>query len=820
MKLYEIFGKSGFHTTIATSFGIDFGAYENMMLSRLRGAGCNNNLIVVDAGMLSLALEGIPEPPHQAGLKYTVTPASAKGVFHPKLILQLGQSSARLIVSSANITAAGLAGNLEVAGMIEVEDKKAGEARLVAASLSFISTFFDQSLKGTYHQLSWMHARTSWLHSVEPAEGIVKLSDGSDGAFFCSNRQTSIATRFLNCLDGKKIHRLIVISPYWDDDLSSLNLMLAKMSPSEAYLLLDQGRQVFSPEKIAHDFKKRVKLIDFKAKNESRFIHAKVIIAQTNKQDHVLYGSANCTRAALGNERFGGSNAEACLYRALPSGAAINALGLEDELKAEPISHRGFQSAVSPPDIPLNEIAARFPGHFTCIYEKLIWSPPHGTDPAKNDIELLDKDKAPMTLALKRIGMIDDAVHFQLSGPGRPAFARVRRCDGSLSAPAIVVILEELRDAVKDARNRRIEAALAQLEEETDLGLSLLEILDELEAAEMAISGEDQPMVRRQGASGRKGSEHTETNRKLSYEQFISGRRLRSEIEERNQNGLAGSHLSSIRSFLNRLLDIGETKLAAEEAAAEINAFNLGDETSCAEDAIESGEDFNNPSSEQKPSAKAPEELSKMCVAEQRQATREQIISAVENLVLAIPEKARSKGLRCSDLLRLRAIIMILSRAAWNGATPPKNSLQVLPMAGDVDAGWPRLLGKVLFAYFGGNRIAIHTLVLDDFYDQIPDDILECWASCIWAIQAIIVTTTRLKEYESLSRSFEGLRDSIYRLIGLQQEDMQDKRIIRVLNALSSRFGNDLDLDYGLIEAAHQHTALTVLKHKVTANKP
>jgi hypothetical protein len=61
-------------------------------------------------------------------------------------------------------------------------------------------------------------------------------------------------------------------------------------------------------------------------------------------------------------------------------------------------------------------------------------------------------------------------VHFQLLDKERPAFARVRRRDGTLSAPAIVLLLDELRDAVRDARNRRIEAALEQLDSETDLG--------------------------------------------------------------------------------------------------------------------------------------------------------------------------------------------------------------------------------------------------------------------------------------------------------------------------------------------------------------
>ena len=481
--------------------------------------------------------------------------------------------------------------------------------------------------------------------------------------------------------------------------------------------------------------------------------------------------------------------------------------------------HSEFHSAEPPPDLPLDEVAGRSPGQFTSVFETLIWSPPPGADPAKDRIELLGKDGTPLVADPHRIaGGGDGSIRFQLSGKERPAFARVRRRDGSLSAPAIVVLLDELRDAVRDSRNRQIDAALAQLDGETDLGLWLLETLNELEAAETVLTGGKGAPVRRTGGKSHRIDDEIDDElppeRKLTYEQFMAGRRLRSEVEGLNRNSLAGSHLSYIRGFLNQLLNVGGPSPAPgeEESAAQTNAFDLGDETADAEGAIEGGIDFNKTSPPPAPSIESDDEMATVRMAKQRRANREQLIAAVDDLADTVAEKAASKGLRCVDLLRLRAMLMILATAAWDGTSPPKNSLQVLPPAGDTETAWPRLFGKVLFAYFGGRKIAIQTLVLDGFYDQIPDDILECWASCIWAIQASLAAAARYHEYQPLSHALESLRDSIYRVVGLHQEEMLDARIVRVLDAISSRFGSRLNLDREAIDASHRQTVGAVLK--------
>jgi len=67
MKLYERFADESYHTSTATTIGIDFDAYESIVLPRLRGAGCRNNIVIPGSRMLTHALNGASTLPQQAG---------------------------------------------------------------------------------------------------------------------------------------------------------------------------------------------------------------------------------------------------------------------------------------------------------------------------------------------------------------------------------------------------------------------------------------------------------------------------------------------------------------------------------------------------------------------------------------------------------------------------------------------------------------------------------------------------------------------------------------------------------------------------------
>ena len=137
MKLYQQFAEKGYHTCIVTTFGLDFDTYETVVLPRLRGAGCRNNIVVADGRMLTLALDGRSSLPARAGSHYTVSGVRGNGgVFHPKLFLQVGRDRGRLMVGSANMTAAGLAGNLELIATFRSRGTGDAERQLIVQGVA------------------------------------------------------------------------------------------------------------------------------------------------------------------------------------------------------------------------------------------------------------------------------------------------------------------------------------------------------------------------------------------------------------------------------------------------------------------------------------------------------------------------------------------------------------------------------------------------------------------------------------------------------------------------------------------------------------
>jgi hypothetical protein len=808
MKLYDRFADKGYHTCIATTFGIDFDAYESIVLPRLRGAGCRNNIVVADSRMLTHALNGASSLPRLAGKLYTVSGFSGSGVFHPKLFLQLGRKGGRLFVASANLTASGLAGNLELVATVTCGIEDSGERRLIVSAWDYINRLIDQDQQAVVSQRDWTIARTPWLRQASAADSPVELTDKTLASFLATGGELGIAARFADLIK-EPVSRLIVVSPYWDTNLEALTFLADRLQPAETAILIDPAIATFPKAAIGNIPSAQLyNRGDFRT---GRFIHAKAIIAQTESSDHVLMGSANCTIAALGTGTFAGLNEEACLYRKLPRNAVTEALELTDCFSPERIIDRSTLSELQlDDDIPLDELAAQAPGKFECRVDVLTWRPAIAINPNSVKIELLNEYGKPIDCQLSPLNSQNEKLRFNISGTEeRPAFARLLFSEVHRSALAIVAVIDRLSSAIREAHSRKTENALRELDGETEANLMLLEVLDVLEQLET-----DDESTRAPISIPKKPQDRTDPNggpqyKTLSYEQFIAGRRPRTENSKLTNNSLAGSEVSLVRGFLNRILGMQDEQNhdADEDEKVFAGAFDLGDETENAEAAIASGQEFDG---KQKPPEQTEQEKElQRRKAAQRQATKEQIVAAAAAFGKRVKERQSQGKLDNRDILRLRALLMIICAAAWRGPDKgsankgPRSSLQVLPSEDDANS-WPFVIGRLLFVFFGGRDPAIKHLSISAEHDQLPDDIVECWATCYWCLQASMNASVSAKERARINQHLGPIAELAYLLTLPTQDEQMSDDVIALIDSLSKRYAAQMGLDADQIAQSHR----------------
>src|SRR6056297_704032 len=112
--------RSKFQTSIITTYSAYLPFYENVVLRRLLASGCRYNVLLVDAHNLAQSLQDPTQMPRLAGRSYVLAPMVAKGAFHPKIAMLLGEHHARILVGSHNTTFSGFGYNRELSTRVDI----------------------------------------------------------------------------------------------------------------------------------------------------------------------------------------------------------------------------------------------------------------------------------------------------------------------------------------------------------------------------------------------------------------------------------------------------------------------------------------------------------------------------------------------------------------------------------------------------------------------------------------------------------------------------------------------------------------------------
>lgn len=808
MKLFNAFAEPGYHTSIITTFGVDFDAYESIALPRLREAGCNNNILIADARMLAHSMNDEFRRPHFAGRRYSVVGVQSKGAFHPKLILQLGRTSGRLLVTSANMTAPGLAGNLEVVGEVSSGEGDRQFVPILRAALEYLSQFLvDTSVPR--RQVDWAMRRTRWLADSPPSAPYVRFEDGEALAFLASCHERSIADRFVELVAGRKVRRLVAVSPYWDSDLKALRQLKAELLPKKTSVLVQSGSALFPVHRWP--IGRGASLFDaniVKGAGRSRFAHAKLIIAETATGDCVLYGSANCTTAALGEDGKPGVNEEACLFRELSPGQAVKDLGMEAALSdANAIDASSLPAFKPGEDIPLSDLASHLPGRFELAGTILRWWPQQGVDYTEAQVQLYDQVGSPLSVHLRRVGIDSGPVTFDCLVQEPPHFAQVRASDFE-SSFAIILVEQALQEAQRRSKSKSVENALALLDDDEAFeGLWLLQVIQKLDDAER--KADSPPEAKR--IRSVKGVGASDASRKLSYEEFIACRKPVAGIGPMGSH-LASSHQESVRGFLNALIGRRQATPFDGYDSEAIPSLSLGDETNDGETALDSDERFYT-DAQLDASVAAAKDKQLRRRQQYVKDTQASIASAVEAYIGHTQSEATRRSLGVVDLLRLRALLLVILGAGSKRVNLLSCKVdvnvsrrQVLPIDGD--ASWRWLVGRLLFTFFrdssGYHRPLVDKVALDlDASDGLPEDVLECWATCFWALCAARVAVNDRGEPVEISQSEHRIAVDLYRRTMLLPEETMGEAMQGVFFGMATRYGERLGVEGEALRKEH-----------------
>ena len=466
LSLFDDFKRTGFHSSVLTTFSVDPAFYDASVQYRLRAMGCQNNILLADAAMLTQAIDQMPDAFINAGRKYLIVPVAVGGAYHPKIALRYGTSKARLNIGSANVTSAGWGSNQEVVSALSWSN--ALDNRDNDIQLTLIAKAHDWLMKrmsetkdsDLLYKLDLLEAQSSWLKNAPLPIGIQSFSNGTQIDLLISDRAapTGLSDQFISAVEGE-VERLVIISPYWDKDLTALSRLHTAFGGPKTHIFVSTGSEVerrqstFPVEKW--NLKPAPIFHPMGSSDEHRFLHAKLIMAQTEHYDYLIYGSANCTVAALGISQKPGTNTEAVIYRRLPRGTIEHQLELD------------FGVELQSSDIPSpvreeneNSKPVQFdPGKIERRDRQLIWScpddiPAHGSSFHVGD----ERVQTQFVQGRRPFIYIDDELI------AATIITRIELADGRISKPVIVadpeMLMASAPNPLASSLKRKLDAVL------------------------------------------------------------------------------------------------------------------------------------------------------------------------------------------------------------------------------------------------------------------------------------------------------------------------------------------------------------------------
>jgi hypothetical protein len=759
-SLFKDLARSGWHSSIMTTYSVDPAFYDGSIDYRLRTYGCKNNILMADAVMLKRALNATPEAFKNAGRRYAVVPVQVTGCFHPKVHLRLGIDSARLVVGSANATAAGWGSNHEIVTAIDWR-RKSDDPAIVALGPIIRRTYdylahWLQSVAGDAIDFKLrLHRRdTPWLNDLETNNGPIALPDGSAIDIFCEQggNDQGMLSRLTALTDGEKALRLVVISPYWDSNLGGLRELQEGLSGCSTVVALNPTLNEFPVDALEGGAP-----VIFAAIHDGgvghRFLHAKVILIETDRADHVLFGSANCSDDAMGGVIGPARNAEVSIYRRFPPGDGLKLLGLD----LSRIVDRSMIRSPEPNKLMFQSGLSSTPAGSVEVVEKsLTWWPPASAD-TRAAIILIGEESLPT------VPIGNGQFRTQLSAnPAFPLVVRIQFRDGRISDPIIVHDETALRMAAPGVTDRRLQNAFNRVlrgeEDIIDLALQAHLLFE--------------PASDQQGHVGRANRNDKRSNEQPEKQDYATPEEFRHSVLLKPANGQSGRFgvedpglLDLLTIILRGVTDVGGREARRRQDEEEDADLQAGES--------EDGDELNETTLPQTNSDLTESPANRGCrlfTSAEIERRKSQLKKAIDAFETMLAKLSAEPAAITNRLTAQTAFILNLMVFACTKEHPKADGSSARLMAFTPGSGSDRELtfavrvGRILQTiWVGGHDGAIvDKLEIDRRHESVTDDVFYLIVMSRWAIARACLAVMDEAKRDRLGKILQNMAVKVY----------------------------------------------------------
>jgi len=358
VSMLDQLAEPGFRASVITTYSCYLPFYEQVVLRRLVAAGCTHNIVLVDAARLGDALSVAELRPRLAGTAYTLVPVSRSGAFHPKLLLQVGQTKGALFVGSHNLTLSGFGLNDELTSVFRADppNPRAAAAPFHVAR-DYLRSFLPDALPEIAAALDAVFENAPWLNGPASAGSALRelLAATGDVGTLWDRVRPMVPTN---------VTRALIVSPFFDDALAFVRRLMADVRPASLTIAIDPSTAVVPADAATRlpgvRFVNIAGCIEVPRRRDGAhpYVHAKALWFDSPAGELLVTGSANASAPAF-LDGPGRRNAEAAVVDTSPGVAeSLGLLSLFDApaLSATDWSELASVAADKEPDAPRSTV--------------------------------------------------------------------------------------------------------------------------------------------------------------------------------------------------------------------------------------------------------------------------------------------------------------------------------------------------------------------------------------------------------------------------------------------------------------------------------